>query len=136
VRGPAPENELVVLDGKEPKHGSGASILTAVSVPSQYYLGSAVVDVKTNEIPVAQETVIPPLDLEGRFVSLDALHTQDETARRVVLDAGGDYLLTVKKNQPTLLANIQKNVTAPQAGFPPYAADTHASPHPGAQQGT
>ena len=136
VRGPAPKNELVTLDGKEPKHGSGASILTAVSVPSQYYLGSAVVDVKTNEIPVAQETVIPPLDLEGRFVSLDALHTQDETARRVVLDAGGDYLLTVKKNQPTLLANIQKKVTAPQAGFPPYAADTHASPHPGAQQGT
>lgn len=136
ARGPAPENELVVLDGKEPKHGSGASILTAVSVPSQYYLGSAVVDVKTNEIPVAQETVIPPLDLEGRFVSLDALHTQDETARRVVLDAGGDYLLTVKKNQPTLLANIQNKVTAPQADFPPYAADAHASPHPAAQQGT
>jgi hypothetical protein len=119
VRGPAPKDELVVLDGKEPKHGSGASILTAVSVPSQYYLGSAVVDVKTNEIPVAQETVIPPLDLEGRFVSLDALHTQDETARRVVLDAGGDYLLTAKKNQPTLLANIKTKVTAPRADFPP-----------------
>jgi hypothetical protein len=119
VRGRAPQDELVVMDGKEPKHGSGASILTAVSVPSQYYLGSAVVDVKTNEIPVAQETVIPPLDLEGRFASLDALHTQDETARRVVLEAGGDYLLTVKKNQPTLLANIQKKVTAPRADFPP-----------------
>jgi hypothetical protein len=136
VRGPAPEDELVVLDGKEPKHGSGASILTAVSIPSQYYLGSAVVDVKTNEIPVAQETVIPPLDLEGRFVSLDALHTQDETARRVVLDGGGDYLLTVKKNQPTLLANIKNKVTAPQADFPPYTADAHASPHPREEQGT
>lgn len=136
VRGPAPKDELVVLDGKEPKHGSGASILTAVSVPSQYYLGSAVVDVKTNEIPVAQETVIPPLDLEGRFVSLDALHTQDETARRVVLEGGGDYLLTAKKNQPTLLANIQKKVAAPQADFPPCAPDAHPSPHPGEEQGT
>ena len=77
------------------------------------------VAVKTNEIPVAQETVIPPLDLEGRFASLDALHTQDETARRVVLEAGGDYLLTAKKNQPTLLANIQKQVAAPRADFPP-----------------
>jgi predicted transposase YbfD/YdcC len=75
--------------------------------------------VKTNEIPVAQETLIPPLDLAGRFVSLDALHTQDETARRVVLEAGGDYLLTAKKNQPTLLANIQKQVAAPRADFPP-----------------
>lgn len=136
VRGPAPKDELVVMDGKEPKHGSGASILTAVSVPSQYYLGSAVVDVKTNEIPVAQETLIPPLDLEGRFASLDALHTQDETARRVVLEAGGDYLLTAKRNQLTLLANIQKKVAAPQADFPPCRADTHASPHPREEQGT
>jgi len=119
LRGPAPQDELVVMDGKEPKHGSGASVLTAVTVPSQYYLGSAVVDEKTNEIPVAQKELIPPLDLAGRFVSLDALHTQDETARRVVMEAGGDYLLTGKKNQPTLLANLQKKVAAPRADFPP-----------------
>lgn len=119
LRGPAPREELVVLDGKEPRHGSGASILTAVTVPSQHYLGSAVVDQKTNEIPVAQKELIPPLDLEDRFVSLDALHTQDETARRIVIEAGGDYLLTVKKNQPTLRANIEKKVAAPQADFPP-----------------
>jgi len=119
LRGTAPREELVVMDGKEPKHGSGASILTAVSVPSQYYLGSAVVDEKTNEIPVAQKELIPPLDLAGRFVSLDALHTQDETARSVVMEGGGDYLLTVKLNQPTLRANIEKKVTAPDAGFPP-----------------
>src|SRR5436190_17826675 len=29
----------VVMDGKEPRHGSGASILTAVTAPSQHYLG-------------------------------------------------------------------------------------------------
>ena len=101
---------MAVLDGKEPNHGSGASILTAVTVPSQHYLGSALVDTKTNEIPVAQKQLIPELDLEGRFVSLDALHTQDETARAVVLQAGGDYLLTCKKNQPTPWANIQKKI--------------------------
>ena len=118
LRGPAPR-ELVVMDGKEPKHGSGASILTAVTVPSQHYLGSALVDQKTNEIPVAQQKLIPALDLAGRFVSLDALHTQDETARSVVLEAGGHYLLTVKDNQPTLRANIEKKVAAPQADFSP-----------------
>jgi len=47
LRGPAPKEELVVMDGKEPRHGSGASILTAVTVPSQHYLGSALVDTKT-----------------------------------------------------------------------------------------
>lgn len=119
LRGPAPRDQLVVMDGKEPRHGSGASILTAVTVPSQHYLGSALVDEKTNEIPVAQNDLIPPMDLEGRFVSLDALHTQDETARRVVMEAGGDYLLTSKGNQPTLKATIQKKVSAPQADFPP-----------------
>jgi len=118
LRGPAPQ-ELVVMDGKEPNHGSGTSILTAVTVPSQHYLGSALVDKKTNEIPVAQQNLIPTLDLEGHFVSLDALHTQDETARTIVLEAGGHYLLTVKDNQPTLRANIEKKVSAPQADFSP-----------------
>jgi hypothetical protein len=118
LRGAAPA-ELVVLDGKEPRHGSGTSLLTAVTVPSQHYLGSALVDQKTNEIPVAQRQLIPALDLAGRFVSLDALHTQDETARTVVLEAGGNYLLTVKDNQPTLRANIENKVAAPQADFPP-----------------
>ena len=35
VRGQPPKEELVALDGKEPKHGGGHSILSAVSVPSQ-----------------------------------------------------------------------------------------------------
>lgn len=119
LRGPAPKEELVVMDGKEPRHGSGASLLTAITVPSQHYLGCVMVDQKTNEIPVAQNQLIPPLDLENRFVSLDALHTQDETARKVVMEAGGDFLLTVKNNQPTLRANLEKKIPAPAADFPP-----------------
>ena len=119
LRGPAPKDDLVVLDGKEPKHGSGASILTAVTATSLHYLGSAIVDVKTNEIPVAQQQLLPKLDLEGRFVSLDALHTQDQTARTVVLDAGAHYLFTVKDNQPTIRSNIENKVTAPEVDFSP-----------------
>jgi len=128
LRGAAPA-ELVVMDGKEPHHGSGTSVLTAVTVPSQYYLGSALVDKKTNEIPVAQQQLIPQLDLEDRFVSLDALHTQDQTARTVVLEGGGHYLLTVKDNQPTLRSTIEQKVAAPQAGFPPSASHADPSPH-------
>ena len=116
--GPAPKDQLIVLDGKEPKHGSGALVLTALSVPSQYYLGSALVDQKTNEIPVARE-LFNRLDLEGRLVSLDALHTQDETERALVLEHGADYLLTVKGNQPTVREQIQTLVDAPRGDFPP-----------------
>jgi len=125
IRGPAPPEELIVLDGKEPRHGGGHSVLTAVTVPSQHYLGSAIVDQKTNEIPVARE-LFKQLDLDGRKVSLDALHTQDQTASQLVLEHGADYLLTVKDNQPTLRQNIQKLVTAPPADFSPSAGHRDA----------
>ena len=81
----------------------------------------ALVDQKTNEIPVARE-LFHRLDLDGRKVSLDALHTQDQTARELVLEHGADYLLTVKDNQPLLRATIEKLVPAPPAVFPPRAA--------------
>jgi hypothetical protein len=125
LRGPAPAGELIVLDGKQPRHGGGHSVLTAVTVPGQHYLGSAIVDQKTNEIPVARE-LFRKLDLDGRQVSLDALHTQDQTARELVLDHGADYLFTVKDNQPTLRANIEKLVTAPPADFSPSGRHGHA----------
>lgn len=134
LRGPAPKNDLIALDGKEPKHGGGQSVLTALCVPSQYYLGSAMVDTKTNEIPVAQK-LFADLDLKGRLVSLDALHTQTQTARDIVLEGGGDYLLTVKDNQLKLHQNIQKLLPAPQADFPPWAADAHAVSHLPARKG-
>ena len=47
LRGPAPKEELIALDGKEPKHGGGQSVLTAVCVPSQDHLASGIVDTKT-----------------------------------------------------------------------------------------
>ena len=118
VRGQPPKEELVALDGKEPKHGGGHSILSAVSVPSQYYLGSAVVDKKTNEIPVAR-TLFPKLDLEGRFVSLDALHTQIDTGLDLVQEHGAHYTLTVKDNQPGIHDTIKKLLPEIPAAFPP-----------------
>jgi hypothetical protein len=52
-----------------------AHLFTAVTSQSQFYLGSALVPAeKTNEIPVAR-ALFEKLDLDGRLVSLDALHT-------------------------------------------------------------
>jgi hypothetical protein len=130
MRGPAPPGELVALDGKEPKHGGGQGVLTAICVPSQYYLASGIVETKTNEIPVARQ-LFEGMDLKGRFVSLDALHTQTDTARAAVLEAGADYLLTAKDNQPTVHQTIEQLLPAPKADFPPLAADAHPIPHPG-----
>jgi hypothetical protein len=118
LRGECPQAELVAMDGKEARHSQGQQLLTAVGVESQYYLGSRPVSEKTNEIPVAQ-ALIPSLELEGRLVSLDALHTQSETARVLVQEAGADYLLTVKGNQPTLRQTLKQIMTATPAAFSP-----------------
>jgi len=135
VRGQPPPEDLIVVDGKEPRHGPGDAVLSAVTVPSQFYLGSALFDTKTNEIPVARE-LFGEMDLAGRRVALDALHTQDQTARDLVLEHGADYLLTVKNNQPTLRQNIEKKVPVPATGFSPSATHTHPSPDRGEEQGS
>jgi len=131
VRGAPPPQDLIVVDGKEPKHGPGDAVLSAVTVPSQFYLGSARVDTKTNEIPVARQ-LFGDLDLAGRRLALDALHTQDQTARDLVLEHGADYLMTVKMNQPTLRQNIENRLPVPPTGFSPSGT----SPDPGADRGT
>ena len=133
VRGQPPPDELIAVDGKEPRQGPGDALRSAVTVPSQFYLGSALGDTKTNEIPVARE-LFGDLDLAGRWVALDALHTQDETARQLVMDHGAHYLLTVQNNQPTLRQNIDRLVPVPPTGFSPTGADAHAGAHQGKEQ--
>ena len=117
VRGEPDPAELINIDGKEPKHGSGDAVVTAVTSQSQFYLGSAIVPCeKTNEIPIAR-ALFNKLDLDGRIVSLDALHTQDKTARELVLKHGANYLLTVKDNQPTIRKNLQASIDEPPVLF-------------------
>ncbi|MDP3073029.1 MAG: ISAs1 family transposase [Opitutaceae bacterium] len=101
VRGDPPAEEIVVLDGKVPKHSGGLNVVSAVTAPNLYYLGSEVVAEKTNEIP-AVRTLCQRIELTGRLVSIDALHTQTQTAREIVMEHGGDILMTVKGNQPTV----------------------------------
>ena len=124
VRGSSSQDEVVAMDGKELKHSRGQQILTAVVVPSQYYLASAPVAEKSNEIPVTRE-LIGKLDLEGRLVGLDALHTQVETARELIQEGGADYLLTVKDNQKGLRRTVQKLFAAAPAAFSPSGDGVH-----------
>lgn len=58
-----------------------------------------------NEVLGAQQA-LALLDLEGCIVTADALHCRVDTAQ-AILDAGADYALAVKANQPTLLAKAQ-----------------------------
>ena len=109
----AREREALAFDGKtvrgaallQPDGTRQAPHLLSVSGhESQETLIQVRVDGKTNEIPVAQ-ALLPYLPLRGRMVTADALHTQTAFAQGV-LDQGGDYLLCVKGNQPTLYNDI------------------------------
>lgn len=119
LRGPAPKEDLVALDGKAAKRSQGEQVLTAVTVPSLHYLGSEPVPVdKTNEIPVAR-ALIRRLDLSDRLVGLDALHTQVETACDLLQECGADYLLTVKDNQKGIRRTVKSLFSATPAAFSP-----------------
>ncbi|MDB5584249.1 MAG: Transposase [Bradyrhizobium sp.] len=61
-----------------------------------------------NEVLGAQQA-LALLSLEGCIVTADALHCRADTAR-IILDAGGDYVLALKANQPTLLAKARAAV--------------------------
>jgi hypothetical protein len=53
-------------------------VLSFFNTESELILAHETIDVKTNEIPVAQ-ALIPQLDLEGAVYTLDALHCQKKT---------------------------------------------------------
>jgi predicted transposase YbfD/YdcC len=61
---------------------------------------------KSNEITAIPE-LLNLLDISGALVSIDAAGCQKEIAAQIVA-AKGDYLLAVKKNQPRLLADVER----------------------------
>jgi len=116
----AGELEGLAVDGKtlrgsKRQGAEEAHLLAAFSHRLGVVLGQAGVPDKTNEIGAVSGLLLT-LVLEGRVVTADALLTQREVAQ-TILASGGDYLLVVKGNQPTLYAEIA-------ATFAPGADDT------------
>ena len=108
--GPVPATDAVVIDGKEVR-GADRMLVNAIAQPSQRLLGVEAVDKKTNEIPTAR-TLIQRLDLQGRIVQLDGMHTQHQTVHQILYDQGADYSLILRDNQPTLLQTAQQLLPA------------------------
>jgi predicted transposase YbfD/YdcC len=79
--------------------------VSAFATNSRLVLGQEAVFEKSNEI-TAIPALIERLDLKGALVSTDAMGCQTTIAQST-LDAGADYLLAVKDNQPTLHAEIE-----------------------------
>src|SRR6266545_1346859 len=127
--------EAVAVDGKTLRgavdaDGRQVHLLAALAHGSGTVLAQRRVDAKTNEI-TGFRPLLDEVDLEGKVVTADALHTQTEHARYLV-ERHADYVLTVKDNQPGLVAAIDH---LPQAVFSP-AHQTVARAHGRIEQRT
>jgi predicted transposase YbfD/YdcC len=102
----------IAIDGKTARHsgsparGLGAlQIVSAWAVDQDRTLGQVMVAEGSNEIP-AIPALLELLQLKGALVSIDAIGCQKEIAATIVA-AGGDYVFTVKDNQPQLREDIE-----------------------------
>jgi predicted transposase YbfD/YdcC len=115
--------ELVAIDGKTSRRSHDRAedtaplhLVSAFATTSRLVLGQEAVEGKANElaaIPVLIERLAAKGGLEGALVSIDAIATNAKIAQNI-RDAGADYLLTVKANQPTLRAEIESAFAAAQ----------------------
>jgi hypothetical protein len=121
----AGQPEAVAVDGKTLGGAAGPDgrkvlLLAALTHGSGTVLAQRRVDAKSNEI-TGFRPLLEQVDLAGKVVTADALHTQTGHARWLVEDKHADYLFTVKGNQPGLEAAI--NQVSPAAFSP--SADRH-----------
>jgi predicted transposase YbfD/YdcC len=108
----ATEQEHVVLDGKTLK-GTQQHLapdqrkmhhLNLYEAKTGIVLKEARVEEKAGEL-THMDLFLTPVLLHERIISADALFTQHHFCQQVIA-AGGDYLLVVKLNQPTLYEDV------------------------------
>lgn len=114
--------ERLALDGKVLR-GSGRGdgkplqLFSAVSHRLRLTLAQLPIEEKSNEIPALPKLLrsLPPL--EGTLFTADAMHCQQESARVITQELGGDYLFGLKGNQSGILEKAQRLLA--QQAFPP-----------------
>jgi predicted transposase YbfD/YdcC len=109
----ASRGRLVAIDGKALRHSfdtakgkSAIHLVSAWASANHLLLGQQAVADKSNEITAIPE-LLQLLDLHGALVTIDAMGCQKHIAADIVA-GGGDYVLAVKENQPTLYADVQR----------------------------
>ncbi|MHB8274167.1 MAG: ISAs1 family transposase [Dermatophilaceae bacterium] len=100
---------LIAIDGKTvrgartrtgPGQSAAPHLVAAFDHDTGTVLGQLAVEAKSNEIPCVRD-LLACFDLTDAVVTVDAMHTQTDTAAAIT-SAGGDYVFTIKGNTPTL----------------------------------
>jgi predicted transposase YbfD/YdcC len=104
---------VIAIDGKTVRGARTAQraaphLIAALDHATGAVLGQLAVAAKSNEIPAVRTLLaaFDPTALRGAVITVDAMHTQTDTARTITA-AGADYVFTVKANQPTLHAQLK-----------------------------
>ena len=94
----------IAIDGKTIRSSSVGLMAALVHKDGTVVAQKRLDGPKGHEIPAAH-TLLEPLDLSGKVVTADALHTQNALASRI-REKGGDSVFTVKDNRKTLKDEI------------------------------
>ena len=106
-----------VLRGSGRHDGKPLQLLSAVTHHLRLTLGQIPIREKSNEIPALKpllEKLRPP---PGTLITADAMHCQQESARCITQDWGGDFLFGLKGNQSGILDKAERLLA--QQAFPP-----------------
>lgn len=112
----------ISIDGKTARgsrdgDAPGVHLVSAYAPDVKAVLAQLRVDAKTNEHKAALE-LLGVLSVKGKVVTGDAMFTHRDICAAVIA-GGGDYVLPVKENQPTLGRDIAAVFAAPVAGLSP-----------------
>jgi DDE_Tnp_1-associated/Transposase DDE domain len=107
---PEEQEQSIAMDGKTSRGSRdgdvpGQHLVAAYCAAAQAVLAQLKVDAKTNEHKAALQ-LLGLLPVKGNILTGDALFCQRDLCAAII-DAGGDYLFTVKDNQPSLVRDIQ-----------------------------
>jgi len=103
---------VIAIDGKtvrgaKNREGKAPHLVAALAHGIGAVLGQVAVQEKSNEIPAVRELLKAFADLAGAVFTLDAMHTQHDTAQ-AILGRQADYVMTVKANMPALYRQLRK----------------------------
>jgi hypothetical protein len=108
------EMAVIALDGKTLRGSRdgelpGHHLVAAYAVAAAAVLAQLRVDAKTNEHKAALQ-LLGIVPVRGRIVTGDAIFCQRDLCQAILAD-GGDYVFTVKDNQPSLAIDIQAGLS-------------------------